>query len=80
MPFYDHYLSTSSLSFAISSENVKSHKEFQRFFRKLNMKLFNLLFYECGISFSTQTTKDTLKIRYEYASEMRWQAQVGNNA
>lgn len=57
------------------------------------MKLFNLLFYECGkilkykvlkyfmpISFSTQTTKGTLKIRYEYASEMRWQAQVCNNA
>lgn len=32
------------------------------------------------ISFSTQTTKGTLKIRYEYASKMRWQAQVGNNA
>lgn len=32
------------------------------------------------ISFSTQTTKETLKFRYEYASEMRWKAQVGNNA
>lgn len=48
MPFYDHYLSTSSLSLAISSENVKSHKKFQRFFRKLNKKLYNILFYECG--------------------------------
>lgn len=85
MPFYDHYLSTSSLSLAISSENVKSHKKFQRFSRKLNKKLFNLFFYECGKilkykvlknfmpkSFSTQTTKGTLKIRYEYTSEMRW--------
>lgn len=48
MQFYDHYLSTSSLSLAISSENVKIHKKFQRFFRKLNKKMFNLFFYECG--------------------------------